>query len=685
MKPLLALALIAAGCQAQTTLVTSFEDDEQLKILRPRNTRIEVVTTAGVTDGARALKVDFEPVQWPALWFSPAAPFDLRGYGEIALDVTNPMNEAILFLLRVDDDPRADGNRYCRTGSATIQPGETRTYSFPLKLSNGAQYGMVGLPTWPGTTSMGSSGSWNLDLSHIVAFQIFLSSPNGVKTLILDNVRFRPAPPMDGIVDPFGQYTGAEWPGKLYSTDDFADRRDAERADLDAHPPLPDRDRFGGWNDGPRQDASGYFRTAQVDGKWWLVTPDGTLFFSAGQDGISRAEYTYITGREQMFTWLPDTGDPLRKYVQRTGTGLAINWYGLNVERKYGPDFETWAGVVLERLTSWGFNTIANWSDSRLFGRATPYVVPGGIGGSHNWIPLPTGSGIHDSFDPRFAADVRNSLRAQAAAAKGDPMCLGYFVDNELWWGGQGSDANRYAVATGALAQNRNSSPARQAFEAMLQAKYPAIDDLNRAWGTAFATWSDIAAPAVLNAAIRQDYSDFMAEHARRYFRTVRDELKALDPDHLYLGSRFAGSRYTDQALEACAAYCDVMSFNVYQRRIVPSAWDFLAKYNKPAIIGEFHFGALDRGMFHTGLVPASSQQERASLYQDFVRSVVDHPVFVGCHWFIAADQPLTGRTLDGENYNIGFVSITDTPYPEMIQAARQVHAEIYPRRAGRQ
>ena len=86
--------------------------------------------------------------------------------------------------------------------------------------------------------------------------------------------------------------------------------------------------------------------------------------------------------------------------------------------------------------------------------------------------------------------------------------------------------------------------------------------------------------------------------------------------------------------------------------------------------------------MFHTGLVAAPSQAARAALYKDYVRSVADHPAFVGAHWFKYTDQPLTGRTHDGENYNIGFVTVTDTPYPEMVAAARIVHAEVYQRRA---
>jgi hypothetical protein len=54
------------------------------------------------------------------------------------------------------------------------------------------------------------------------------------------------------------------------------------------------------------------------------------------------------------------------------------------------------------------------------------------------------------------------------------------------------------------------------------------------------------------------------------------------------------------------------------------------------------------------------------------------HPQFVGCHWFKYADEPTTGRTLDEENYQIGFVDVADTPYPEIIQASRRVAEQLY-------
>ena len=60
------------------------------------------------------------------------------------------------------------------------------------------------------------------------------------------------------------------------------------------------------------------------------------------------------------------------------------------------------------------------------------------------------------------------------------------------------------------------------------------------------------------------------------------------------------------------------------------------------------------------------------------------HPLLVGTHWFQWQDEPTTGRVLDEENYQIGFIDVADTPYPEMIGASRQVAAKMYQLRSGK-
>lgn len=52
-------------------------------------------------------------------------------------------------------------------------------------------------------------------------------------------------------------------------------------------------------------------------------------------------------------------------------------------------------------------------------------------------------------------------------------------------------------------------------------------------------------------------------------------------------------------------------------------------------------------------------------------------PDFVGAHWFQYLDEPLTGRTLDGENTHIGFVTVADLPYQGLVAAARGANTAV--------
>ena len=167
-----------------------------------------------------------------------------------------------------------------------------------------------------------------------------------------------------------------------------------------------------------------------------------------------------------------------------------------------------------------------------------------------------------------------------------------------------------------------------------------------------------------------------LAHVADVYFATVAKVLKEELPNHLYLGSRIAWGE--PDVYRAAARHCDVVSVNVYEWRFERDLPEGSA--DKPMINGEFHFGALDRGVFHSGLVVTHDQAERAANYRAYVESCLDHSRVVGTHWFQWRDQPLTGRP-DGENYQIGFLTGTDAPYMELVEAARTVARTLYVRR----
>ena len=122
--------------------------------------------------------------------------------------------------------------------------------------------------------------------------------------------------------------------------------------------------------------------------------------------------------------------------------------------------------------------------------------------------------------------------------------------------------------------------------------------------------------------------------------------------------------------------YADVVSFNLYRENV--AGWKPPVEIDKPVIIGEFHFGATDRGVFGPGLIGVANQKERVETFKGYVRSAIDNPQIVGAHWFQLLDEPTSGRPLDEENHQIGFLTITDTPYMDMVNAARENAMKMY-------
>jgi hypothetical protein len=489
------------------------------------------------------------------------------------------------------------------------------------------------------------------------------------------------------MIDQFGQYRHKDWPGKTHQAADLAWRRDEEAAQLAKYPAPADWDQYGGWKAGPQLAATGRFRTEKHDDRWWLVDPEGRLFWSHGIDCVGTSQgITPITDRQHWFASLPDRSSPLGRFYGE-GTWAPHNYYenkpyqtynfqAANLSVKYGAGWEAqFAALAHRRLRSWSMNTVGNWSDAAILAmRKTPYVATihsGGrpLGGSQGyWGKFP------DVFEPSFAATVRADLARQRGRTADDPWCLGYFVDNELSWG------DELSLAVAALVSPPDQ-PAKHVLLDDLKAKYASIERLNRAWGTTHRSWDALLESRTAGDAkkARDDLAAFATKFAEQYFRTCRDAVKQAAPHGLYLGCRFAWTN--DRAIRAAAGFCDVLSFNRYQRDL--KEFRLPAGVDRPVIIGEFHFGALDRGMFHTGLVPVADQQARAAAYNNYVGSAVAHPQIVGTHWFQLSDQATTGRG-DGENYQIGFLDVCDTPYAETVAASRAVGESMYRRRAGR-
>jgi hypothetical protein len=626
---------------------------------------------------------------WPGVAMpAPAGHWDLSPYAAVLMGLRNVGTNEVTIYCRVDN-PGANGTKHCVTGSLTLYPGQTNTLTvhLPHETGNtlaGRLFGMRGYPAGPLAPD-------TLDAKNVTQILLFVSRPAEDHSFEVSDIRaggeYTPptawvtdAQPFFPCLDTYGQYRHKDWPGKVHSLADLKQRRQAEAADLAAHPGPPGWDQYGGFAAGPPLPATGFFRTEKQDGKWWLVDPDGHLFWSQGIDCVRSLDATPIEERDAWFDSFPGSQ---AEYSEFVWSGFALKGHyaghtvktfaftGANLKRKYGAAWrQDDATVIHQRLRSWGMNTIGNWSDPGVYlQRRTPYTDSIGsheakmIEGSEGyWGRFP------DVFAPGFAAGLRKSMNGKTNSSANDPWCIGYFSDNEMSWG----DETSLSLA---VLRSPADQPAKREFVGDLQAKYPGIAQLNSAWGAAYVSWDELQASRTPPdpAKARDDLTAFYTKLAETYFRTVRETIQTVAPHQLYLGCRFAG--VNDYAAKAAGKYCDVVSYNLYRRGIA----DF--KYpggDKPLLVGEFHFGALDRGLFHTGLVPVANQAARAAAYRDYVLGALRHPQFVGTHWFQWQDEPVTGRVYDEENYQIGFVDVADTPYAETIAASRDLGQHLY-------
>lgn len=630
---------------------------------------------------------------------------DLSAYLRVEVALTNTGERETTFCCRVDNEG-ADGINNCVNGNLVLKPGASGVLEVPLPRGNSGKpvagkllFGMRGYPVEFGdeVIDQADASKTTFDPAKVNALVIFAPHPThdgafeithisatgtASKAVLSPDALFP-------LIDTFGQYIHRDWPGKTHSLDELHAYAQAEQKELPTHPGPADWDHYGGWNAGPTLARTGFFRVEKYKDKWWLVDPDGKLFFSNGINCVDMREFTATDEREKWFEDFPGNQPEFRQFGSWGNSSLgyyagrrvrAFSFEGANLLRRFGNNWKTdSANLAVQRLRSWGINTVGNWSNrSVTVLQKVPYALSLNsdrgrmIEGSNGYW----GKFI-DPFDPNFRRQFARGVQGELNRSIGDPWCIGFFVGNELSWASSGHDETSLSLAA---LKSPPDQPAKQAFVAELKKKYSDISALNRAWDGSYASWDALlqsrAEPDLWHA--RADLAAFYTRIAEAYFSTVRDVLRATAPHQLYLGCRFAST--CPRARAAAVKYCDVVSFNLYT---ATEAGFSVPEGDVPVLIGEFHFGALDRGMFHAGLVPAANQDARAAAYAHYVRGALSNPAIVGCHWFQYQDEPTTGRVFDGENYQIGFVDIVNNPYREIVQAARDVGYTMYAVRLG--
>lgn len=437
------------------------------------------------------------------------------------------------------------------------------------------------------------------------------------------------------VVDEFGQSNLLDFEDKIKSIDHLRSDWKAEEADLNNTEDF-NYSKYGGYVNA-QVEATGFFRTQKIDNNWWFVDPEGYQFLSLGVDCIAPGnggDVNRLDKRTNFIKQKPPEGigsDP-----ENSNTVSYGKW---NLHRRFGEDYASKSNeMIIDRMSNWGINTIANWSSKEIIDmNQKPFTLQlYGLGIGEGVM------GLADVYANDFENKIENVVKETVSPYKDNPWLIGYFTGNEPSWLGQESRLCDLILDV------KGEKPIKAAL-----ANYLAEGDT------------------------RERRRAFIFDTFKIFLQTVEAAVRRHDPNHLALGIRF-GHIPEDKILEICKDVFDVFSFNCYELVPPKKTMDRIMNITElPMIIGEYHAGTVDRGMAQA-LVQVENQKERGVAYRLYTEQAFDHPGLIGVAYFQWSDQDLTGRGYDGENYNCGLVDVTDRPYKYMVGAIKETAKRLY-------
>jgi len=362
--------------------------------------------------------------------------------------------------------------------------------------------------------------------------------------------------------------------------------------------------------------ATGFFHTAEVGDRSWLVDPQGHPFYSSGVDHVSSS---------------PDT--------DRT-TGVCP--YCEAVADDY-PSIDAWSDAQIARLRGWGFNTLGAFSDGTTRLRSQmPYTVLLSMASGDDW------------FAPAFAEHA-DAVASSLTAYRDDPNLLGYFTDSELHWGPDWRSTKPLLDDYLALPEG---TPGRAVADAH-------VGDPS---GFLFAVAQRYF--SVTSAAIRKYDPDHLV-------LGVKAVAQLIEPELLEAARRYVDVwSVDDYAILPAVQQLITSSWPAYLPD-VPGFAPFERLLGKPILVAEYGFRAADSGLPNTWppLFPTlATQTDRTRAAVAYVARLYRTPWVVGDHWFEYTDEPAGGR-FDGENSNWGLLSTADVPYTTLVSRLARLHA----------
>lgn len=425
-------------------------------------------------------------------------------------------------------------------------------------------------------------------------------------------------------------------------------------------------DKYGGTT-AIKGKTTGFFHIENIDGRNWLITPEGNAFFAVALSHMLSGE-----------------------------SDIAC-------QNVYGGDTDAWLKGSLEKAREMGFNCALGSATSpernlngfvdvskaeKVFREANfPYAV-GVTLLKHPW-EFVDGETLPDIFHPDYTQLIRERAAEVCNRHKDDPLCMGYYYgfgafNSSDEWGG-----HHLSLPEG--------SPGRVALVDLLIKRYGGdVAKFNRVYGTSLDDMSDLygkydlkyGEPGWNNKFNKRHFSYFKKQVDDQQFedfeaivslmcttlyRTAHESIRRWDQNHLIFGSFIKEWALSQDSWKRGAPFVDTIAPQHFDREI--SVNDLADATNLPIVLSDEYFGFRYPGK-KNGYAGVASHEGRTEIYQANLMRHFKDPQVVGVT-YCAGMYDNGGRSLQRGEQS-GFYSIDGKPREDLIKAVTELNRSVY-------
>ncbi|MEM9157416.1 MAG: hypothetical protein AAGB46_00095 [Verrucomicrobiota bacterium] len=429
-------------------------------------------------------------------------------------------------------------------------------------------------------------------------------------------------------------------------------------------------DQYGGFMD-IKGEKTGFFHTEKIDGRWWLVTPEGNAFWGIGMShpvtGWTEGAVTFVYNGDQE-AWFKDTVKRMKDL------GYNCVWSG-----PYCPE-RARSGFIDKRLAEKVFK------DAEI-----PYGYPVAL--IKHAVELEPGEKRPDVFSNEYKKFVQGEVEQHVIPNKDDPWIIGYYY-------GFGSFDRDWLWINDHL--EKKGSPGRARLMSVLEDRYNGnISKLNQVYGTAFESFRALKNEGMISypnwvtlskagrakipntpegQRIFEDAEALLGEIVEKVHALAFTEIRKHDTNHMILGCYVKEATYTEKIWRRIDPYIDVLAPQ-HVSEVFPIG-PIVEALDKPAIISDQPYGNVynNHNLVQRGAHgPVPDHVDRHLLYDLLTERISVDPDVTGANMCACLfDQSHWEKAY--ERGQPGFWTVDGEPRPHLIRTVQRSNSLLFER-----